>query len=287
MDPSYQELGELWRQTFYQAILESLGFDEKRDLVSRDFLYDLLSGEGAGSQLAEIDSKIRGKEVIIFGAGPSLEYDLKGLKDYLAEKHPVTVAADGAADALSKAGLTADLVISDLDSCSVDTLKRVSETGHVFVHAHGDNLEQVRTIVPKINSRNVFGTTQTASRGFIRNFGGFTDGDSCLLYHGKFRTFKVPTSRNGFQRKRRELFRKQVQPIQKSQKGDQAGLGNKVPRVSNIYVPFFAVQKCNPIWRGDKRSSQNKILGAQLSSFVTLLTIAAVISEVLALPPRS
>ncbi len=180
--PSIPEMGERWRQTFYSRIRKSLDFDEEKDVESRDLLYELLVKESKNSLLNEVRSRIRGREVVVFGAGPSLESDLEGLQKYLARVHPVVIAADGAADALMERGIMADLVVSDLDSCSLGTLKRSLETGFVFAHAHGDNVALVRTIIPQLISKELSGTTQVASRDFIRNFGGFTDGDrACYI----------------------------------------------------------------------------------------------------------
>jgi uncharacterized Rossmann fold enzyme len=46
----------------------------------------------------------------------------------------------------------------------------------MVVHAHGDNITQVRRILPKLSER-VIGTTQVEPFGKLYNFGGFTDGD--------------------------------------------------------------------------------------------------------------
>jgi len=179
------EFGESWRRTFYSAIRDSLNLDEKSDLRSRDLLYSLLKDSDYGLQLANISSVLDGNDSIIFGAGPSIESDIEGLLHFISRKHPVIVAADGAAEALLTRGIRPDIVVSDLDSCSVETLKLCSKSGCVFVHAHGDNADLMKAIVPQISSNRV-GTTQVASRDPVHNFGGFTDGDRACFVAGSF-----------------------------------------------------------------------------------------------------
>jgi len=192
LDPlSILELGEQWRKKFYPAIRDSLGLEEQADLKCRDLLYELLLDFAAVPQLSEVENKILGKNAIIFGAGPSLESDLEGLQELILEKRPVLVAADGAADALTEFGLQADLVVSDLDSCSMEILEKSAEHGFVFAHAHGDNEDLVRTIIPQIRTKNVFGTTQVKANGYIRNFGGFTDGDRACFITSYFAPLRV------------------------------------------------------------------------------------------------
>lgn len=175
------QFGELWRTTFYPSIRESLGLNEEADVSCRDLLHLLLKNEVDNNHLAQIYNRIETKEAIVFGAGPSLESDLEGLRNYISSRLPLMVAADGAAEALRETGIIADIVASDLDSCSVETLKLCSKKGFVFAHGHGDNARLVRTIVPEICSHTL-GTTQVGTRGYIRNFGGFTDGDrACFI----------------------------------------------------------------------------------------------------------
>jgi uncharacterized Rossmann fold enzyme len=169
-----EELGAQWCERFYSPIKQSLNLDETRDRLSRDTLWEILRQRDVPS-LQELRS-FEGKTTIVFGAGPSLVSDIAGLRPFLKEKNPRIVAADGAADALAENEFEADVTVSDLDSCSEATLKKNSAAGFVFAHAHGDNIDLVRKIVPKLG-QGTFGTTQVEPRGPIKNFGGFTDGD--------------------------------------------------------------------------------------------------------------
>jgi uncharacterized Rossmann fold enzyme len=174
-----EELGAQWRARFYSLIKQSLNLDENRDRLSRDTLWEILRPRDAPS-LQELRG-FEGKTTVVFGSGPSLVSDLAGLRPFLKEKNPRIVAADGAADALAENEFDPDVTVSDLDSCSEATLKKNSEAGFVFAHGHGDNIDLVKKIVPKLG-HGTFGTTQVEPRAPIENFGGFTDGDrACFI----------------------------------------------------------------------------------------------------------
>lgn len=175
------KLGEVWYKTFYNKIVESLSISEGLDRRSRDILSELMTRHTTADVLHNLSPILFKKIVFVFGAGPSLDSDIKGVKVLFNKIQPVIVAADGAADALYKARAKPTVVVSDLDSCSLRNLQLTARNGSVFVHAHGDNYELVKKILPKLG-RNVFGTTQVESANNVKNFGGFTDGDrSCYV----------------------------------------------------------------------------------------------------------
>lgn len=168
-------LGKKWFEIYYRNISESLDYSEERDASSRDALSAILSAK----EIIEPDTIsgiFENRIAVMFGAGPSLESDLRGLMKFLKESGAPVVAADGAADALYEAGVVPALTVSDLDSCSVQNLEKNSREGFVFAHAHGDNANLIEKIVPKLDKR-VFGTTQVGSVDHVLNFGGLTDGD--------------------------------------------------------------------------------------------------------------
>lgn len=168
-------LGENWFDLYYDKIQQSLGYSRERDAYSRDALTVILSSK----QIAEPDvlqDILKDQTVVMLGAGPSLDYDIQGLSSFLEDEKVTIVAADGAADAMYKIGLAPSVIVSDLDSCSPEILCRNSNEGYVFAHAHGDNVELVKKIVPELGLR-VFGTTQVSSVNRVVNFGGLTDGD--------------------------------------------------------------------------------------------------------------
>lgn len=58
------------------------------------------------------------------------------------------------------------------------------------MHAHGDNVAQVRKITPELRER-VIGTTQVRPFGKLYNFGGFTDGDHAAFMAHELGTGKI------------------------------------------------------------------------------------------------
>jgi 2-amino-4-hydroxy-6-hydroxymethyldihydropteridine diphosphokinase len=177
-------IGDRWFELFYPRIQRELGYEKERDEESRDILSRFLS-KRENYSLDEVRKLIRMKQVIMFGAGPSLESDIAGLVDFVRKRQPVVVAADGAADALYGNSIMPAIIVSDLDSCTLESLEKCVREGHVFAHAHGDNRNLIENIMPKLRS-NVLGTTQVASVKNVINYGGLTDGDRACFVISNF-----------------------------------------------------------------------------------------------------
>lgn len=180
------ELGESWKKIFYGQIRDSLGLDEEADRRSRDLLASLLRDR----PFRDVRSLLEDNKCIVFGAGPSLEADIEGLRNYISEVKPVIIGADGAADALIKARINPQVVVSDLDSCLQESLQTCSRNGFVFSHAHGDNQDLIRAIVPGLGAGTI-GTTQVETKTPVYNFGGFADGDRACFVASYFRPRKI------------------------------------------------------------------------------------------------
>ncbi len=176
-------IGTEWFRLFYPKICAALNYDQALDEASRDLLSGLLKQRKTDPEI--LRNLIRGRDAVLFGAGPSLDYDLNGLENWLNNTDPLIVAADGAADALYRSGLNPSIIISDLDSCSLQSLEKNSREAFVFVHAHGDNQALIRNIVPELGE-NIYGTTQVSSVANVTNFGGLTDGDRACYVVSEF-----------------------------------------------------------------------------------------------------
>jgi uncharacterized Rossmann fold enzyme len=160
---------EIW-EPWYAEICRRLGLNPSADLEAARVLNDLLPQP----ELEKLMEMIEDRECVVFGAGPSLEGGLlRGEKGDLGKR--VWLAADGATSAVVKYRVP-DVIVTDLDGKIEDQLKAWSSGSWIVVHAHGDNLPQLKKVVPKIHSR-VIGTTQVRPFGKLFNFGGFTDGD--------------------------------------------------------------------------------------------------------------
>jgi 2-amino-4-hydroxy-6-hydroxymethyldihydropteridine diphosphokinase len=159
--------------SWYDEILADFGFEKSADEESANLLQKLLADHG----LSPNDIPIK-KNVIIFGAGPSLKENLLEFKQSHTENLTV-ICADGAVTALLEVDIVPDIVVTDLDGDIKDLLKSNQQGSIMVVHAHGNNMETLNKYVPKLD--NILGTTQSTPIKDVYNFGGFTDGDRCLF----------------------------------------------------------------------------------------------------------
>ncbi|WP_423791984.1 6-hydroxymethylpterin diphosphokinase MptE-like protein [Methanocaldococcus indicus] len=162
----------------YYKIVEDFGFSVEKDIESAKILNDLVENLKNTISLEKVKRIIKDKDVYILGAGPSI------FKHRYRIKNP-NVVADGACRALLEIGKVPDIIVSDLDG-DIEALLECNKKGSViFVHAHGDNIEKIKKIVPKL--KNVVPTHQVPNLKLenLYYFGGFTDGDrACYIsYH--------------------------------------------------------------------------------------------------------
>ncbi|KXA91925.1 hypothetical protein AKJ63_00365 [candidate division MSBL1 archaeon SCGC-AAA259D18] len=160
---------ETWRPK-YESIVERLDIDSEMDRCSAEVLHDILEK----TDPSELERQISGNECVIFGAGPSLEEDLERMSR-VGWLDKVLVSADGATSAVMEYEIPT-VIVTDLDGELADQIEAWRRGAWMVVHAHGDNLEEVRRVVPKLEER-VLGTIQVDKPGQLPNFGGFTDGD--------------------------------------------------------------------------------------------------------------
>ena len=152
----------------YEAILADFGYDRSADEDARDLLAAMLD-EGT---YRPDDLALAGRTVAIAGAGPSLPSELDLVRDA-----DVVIAASAAADTVREAGLDVDCMVTDLDKNPATARDLTREGVPVAVHAHGDNVGALRTVVRTLEDAAVIPTTQAAPVAGTWNFGGFTDGD--------------------------------------------------------------------------------------------------------------
>jgi uncharacterized membrane-anchored protein len=93
---------------------------------------DLLTN---GIELPELATGMKDRHVLVVVRGYRYREDLRALRPYIREYHPVLVAVDGGADALIEAGYQPDLIIGDMDSVSDEALGSGAE---LVVHAYPD-----------------------------------------------------------------------------------------------------------------------------------------------------
>ncbi|MFY9871802.1 MAG: 6-hydroxymethylpterin diphosphokinase MptE-like protein, partial [Candidatus Nitrosopolaris sp.] len=128
-----------------------------------------------------LQRKIARRHVMVIGAGDSLIQNIKFIKK---NRKFVKIVADGATQALIENHIKPDVVVTDLDG-DTSFLRKAERVGAIIVvHSHGDNIEELKKIVPTL--RRVIGTTQVMPVENVYNFGGFTDGDRCVFLADEF-----------------------------------------------------------------------------------------------------
>jgi uncharacterized Rossmann fold enzyme len=164
----------------YNRIVSRLGLDPRADRNATSLLDSLLKDHPPGPTLRRLEEIIENKNVVICGAGPSLEQHLKTTIPSKSFTNVVYVASDGAASALLEFDYKCDILVTDLDG-DPDALREVIRRGAIpIVHAHGDNMDKVSEFVPALD--NVLGSTQVEPTERVSLWGGFTDGDrACYL----------------------------------------------------------------------------------------------------------
>lgn len=171
---------------YYQGIRAEFGYSTEKDQEAARTLSGMIKRKALDTKVLE--KKIKGKNVIVIGAGSSLE-DGGALKYLRKNKSSVKIAADGAAQFLIENKIKPDIVVTDLDG-NPAFLQKADKMGAVMVvHAHGDNIDALKKVVPKL--KKVVGTTQVMPVENVHNFGGFTDGDRCVFLAEEFGAKKI------------------------------------------------------------------------------------------------
>jgi len=167
-------------EPFYRKIVTRLSLEPKRDYEATALLSELIAHINPSPLLNQLESSIKGREIIVFGSGPSLEHHIEFIKENIDLTNSVIVAADGAVSALLEHDMTCHFLVTDLDGNPQDLLETVSRGSIAIVHAHGDNIQVISEMVPEM--REILGSTQVKPMSNVFLWGGFTDGDrACYL----------------------------------------------------------------------------------------------------------
>jgi uncharacterized Rossmann fold enzyme len=152
----------------YEAILAAFGYGRAADERARDRLAALLSGPGYDATRLSF----AGETVAIAGGADRLADDLA-----LAREADAVVAASDAATRLREHDIAVECMVTDLDKSPETARELTAEGTPVAVHAHGDNVPALRSVVPNLDPSEVIPTTQARPADGVENYGGFTDGD--------------------------------------------------------------------------------------------------------------
>jgi uncharacterized Rossmann fold enzyme len=168
-------------EPFYKEILNDFSFSLHDDIKSAEILNSKLENLNICKK-EYIQKIIKNKNVIVFGAGPSIEEFLDMYNHSLSEK-TIVITADGATTAVLEKEIVPDFIVTDLDGNVSDQIKANQLGSIVLVHAHGDNIDKIKKYSNKFEGR-IVGTTQTNPELYnnLHNFGGFTDGDRAVFF---------------------------------------------------------------------------------------------------------
>jgi uncharacterized membrane-anchored protein len=93
---------------------------------------DLLTGS---VEFPATRASFRDRHVLIVVRGDRHRRDLKALRAYIRDVHPLVVAVDGGADGVLEAGMKPDVILGDMDSAGDEALRCGAE---LIVHAYPD-----------------------------------------------------------------------------------------------------------------------------------------------------
>jgi uncharacterized Rossmann fold enzyme len=180
-----------WKPIYYK-LLSDFNIDIKDDIKSAENLNKFLNQKKNTINKKEIEKIINNKEIIIFGAGPSLNVNIQ--KNIEKIKTKIKITADGATTALLENKINPDIIVTDLDGKISDQINANKSDCIAIIHAHGNNKNQIIKYLPKFKGK-IFGTTQTNPKQFnkLENYGGFTDGDRAvsIATHFNAKTIKL------------------------------------------------------------------------------------------------
>ncbi|MDW7989832.1 MAG: DUF115 domain-containing protein [Archaeoglobaceae archaeon] len=157
----------------YDQIISDFGFSREKDEESARLIFEIGYDKLLDSLVLEC---IRGKEVAVIGGAYNGEE--------ISEEFIIT-----AGKAIERVHFFPSVHVTDLEE-SLEKLLELEKRGCILViHAHGDNMQRIREVVPKLKS--FVATTQSVPFKKIYNFGGFTDGDRAVLIAKRFGAKKI------------------------------------------------------------------------------------------------
>lgn len=176
----------------YKRIAELLEIDVEMDRLSTRLLSEIVGDNYVDRK--ELEWLIAGKVVVVIGFGEALPLELEQLRAY---RHllgsAVVIVADKAVSEALERGIFPDIVVSDLDG-DLNALLSASARGSiVVVHGHGDNVEKLERVVPRLLElrARVHPTTQVEPLWNVFNYGGFTDGDRAIYLATSYEPSRV------------------------------------------------------------------------------------------------
>jgi uncharacterized Rossmann fold enzyme len=203
---------------YYQDVRQQFGYSTEKDQQAAEILSNMIKRKALDIRV--LQRKINGKQVMVIGAGPSLEKNVRYLKQSEYRRY-VKLVANGAVQALIENKIRPDIVVTDLDG-NLPFLRKAEKLGAIIVvHAHGDNIDLLKKVIPKLHR--LIGTTQVMPTENVYNFGGFTDGDRCVFLAEEFKAQQIVLLGMEFGPRIGRYSKRTVEDIELKQRKMQAG----------------------------------------------------------------
>jgi uncharacterized Rossmann fold enzyme len=167
-------------EPLYREIINDMGYDPDQDALSARILSEMLFEIKRSASLKTLFELIKDNDVLVCGNAPCLGEDLLKIEP----SEYCIIAADGATAVLMNAGIVPHIIVTDLDGDIEAQIEANSQGAVMVVHAHGDNIPAINSVVPQLG--NIIGSTQVQPLENVFNFGGFTDGDRCVFLAKEF-----------------------------------------------------------------------------------------------------
>lgn len=153
----------------YEEILSDFNFARESDENSAKLIHDLGRGKLLDKEI--IERVVKDRVVAIIGGAVKSEIDV--------EVDVIITAGKAILRWIELSDKTPNIHVTDMEE-DLDVLLDLNKKGCILVlHAHGDNAERIRKIVPYIPR--FVATTQSIPFNRVYNFGGFTDGDRAAI----------------------------------------------------------------------------------------------------------
>ncbi|MEM2020725.1 MAG: 6-hydroxymethylpterin diphosphokinase MptE-like protein [Zestosphaera sp.] len=169
-------MDEVWWASLYDLIRRDFGFEVERDYEAAEILDMLLQKHRIPMEdvSRELRGLLRNSRVLVVGAGPNC---VRAGETHVL--YDVVVAADGALRCCRSVGVEPQVVVTDLDGVELSDL--TSFNGFIIIHAHGDNVSRLISLVPLLDGKKMLGTSQVLLKtSNLSVGGGFTDGDRAV-----------------------------------------------------------------------------------------------------------
>jgi uncharacterized Rossmann fold enzyme len=178
----------------YGRIAKQLELDKSADILSAEQLQEYLHqfySDNSELILKNL-SRILKKPVLIAGAGPSLETDVRKVKNLLLSDRVNLIAVDGTCSLFHELNIVPNIVVTDLDGEWASIKWAIHQGTVALLHGHGDNSDLIKAFFSEnkkqIKGKKLWGTTQNDIESDLFNFGGFTDGDRAIFLTFHFQT---------------------------------------------------------------------------------------------------